>query len=261
MQEVKQVKVVWIYLLSLVLLAWSVAGYGVIDETMVLCLSFDDGAGNIATDSSKNRLNGKVEGAVWVDGKFGKALEFDGVDDFVEVPDDPELLLLDGGTFMAWVYIKEEKGHASWPRILIKSNTNGGTHGYDFLFDRAAGYSIRFCIGGACNSYFPMETESWHHVAATFDGKTIKIYADGKKVGEGPQPGPAIDTKGSPLRIGNGVAIDRPYHGMFDEIRIWSRPLKDAEIAEQMGKGTKEMLAVDPILKIATTWAELKGHH
>ena len=46
---------------------------------------FDEGQGNIAHDSSGNNNHGTIYGAKWVDGKFGKALEFDGVDDYVEI--------------------------------------------------------------------------------------------------------------------------------------------------------------------------------
>lgn len=243
----------------LVFLICSTAVYGAIDETMVLCLSFDDGQGNVATDSSMYNLNGKVQGGTtWVDGKFGKALEFDGATGIVEVADTKQLVLLDGGTFMVWANIYEGKGHDSWPRILIKSTINGGTEGYDFLFDRALGYSIRFCVGGVCNSFFPMETKTWHHIALTFDGKMIYIYVDGNKVAEGPQPGPAKDNTGSPLRIGNGVAVDRAYYGVYDELRIWSRPLDVNEINFQMARGTRDIIAVKPVSKLAATWAKIK---
>jgi hypothetical protein len=258
-QEVTIMKITGIFLSILVFLICSVIGYGAADETLVLALSFDDGQGNVAKDSSQYRFDGKISGGTkWVDGKFGKALEFDGDQGMVEVADEKELLLLDGGTLMAWVFIKTEKGHASWPRIAIKANTNGGTHGYDFLFDRANNYATRFCIGGVCNSYQPVETENWHHVAVTFDGKNIFVYTDGKEVGKGAQTGPAIDTSGSPLHIGNGVAIDRAFYGILDELRIWSRPLKKDEINWHKEWSSKEIFAVDVYSRTTTTWAEIK---
>lgn len=258
-QEVTVMKSTGIFLSMLMFLICSVIGYGAADETLVLALSFDDGQGNVAKDSSQYGFDGKISGGTkWVKGKFGKALEFDGDKGMVEVADEKELLLLDGGTLMAWVFIKTEKGHASWPRIAIKSNTNGGTNGYDFLFDRANNYATRFCIGGECNSYQPVETENWHHVAVTFDGKDIFVYTDGEEVGKGVQTGPAIDTSGSPLHIGNGVAIDRAFYGMLDELRIWSRPLKEDEINWHMERGSKEVFAVDAHSKTTTTWAEVK---
>lgn len=249
-------------LLSILMLSiWSMSVYGQVDESLVLALSFDDGSGSVARDRSQYGNDGKVDGAEWVDGKFGKALEFDGEGgDVVIVDDAPELLLLEGGTLMAWSYIMTEKGHASWPRIMIKSVNNGGTtNGYDFLFDRANGYSIRFCTGGECNSHFPMETDAWHHVAVTFDGKTIKVYADGEQVGEVAQLGPVVDSTGFDLHIGSGANFDRPFHGMHDEIRIWNRVLEEDEIKEHMELGTDDVFPVGRGSKIAATWGEIKN--
>lgn len=245
----------------MMLLIWSSTVYGQVDDTLVLCLSFDEGTGSVVKDSSSYHNNGDAQGTKWVDGRFGKALEFDGAGtDAVVVPDSPELRLLDGGTLMAWSYIMTESGHASWPRIMIKSSDNGGTtNGYDFLFDRAGGYSIRFCTGGECNSHFPVETDSWHHVAVTFDGNRIRAYADGEQVGEVNQIGPVVDTAGIELHIGNGAALDRPYHGIHDEIRIWSRPLEKDEIQTQMALSTTDLIAVQPQSKMAVTWAEIKS--
>jgi len=241
----------------LVLLALSTTVYGQVDESLVLYLSFDEGAGGTAGDSSLYGFDGKITGAKWVNGKFGEALEFNGVGDFV-VPDNPNLLLPDAGTLMAWANISTESGHASWPRIMIKANTNGGTDGYDFLFDRENAYAIRFCIGGVCTSYEAVETDSWHHVAVTYDGKTILVYLDGENVGEGAQAAAAIDTTGSDLQIGNGIAADRAYNGILDEIRIWSRALSEDEIEWNMNKGANEILSVEPRSKLASTWAEIK---
>lgn len=52
---------------------------------------FDEGSGSIAHDSSGNGQDGTVYGAGWTEGISDKALQFDGVDDYVEVPDNPSL--------------------------------------------------------------------------------------------------------------------------------------------------------------------------
>ncbi|MBD3181176.1 hypothetical protein GF312_02720 [Candidatus Poribacteria bacterium] len=250
------------YLLVSLFIVLSSVVYGAVDDTMVLALSFDEGQGAVAKDSSKYGFDGSITGAQWTNGKFGKALEFKGAGgDVVVVDDQPELLLLEGGTIMAWAYIMTEAGHGSWPRIVIKSNTNGGTHGYDLLFDRANAYAVRFCVGGECTSYEPVETEAWHHVAVTFDGEIIIPYLDGEPIGEANQLGPSIDTTGIPLHIGNGSAADRDYHGILDEVRIWSRPLSADEINFQMERATGEVLAVSSQNKATTTWAEVKDSH
>ncbi|GAI08512.1 unnamed protein product, partial [marine sediment metagenome] len=56
---------------------------------MVLKLSFDEGVGDVAQDASGHGNDGMlVDGPEWADGKISKALKFDGVDDYVKVPDD-----------------------------------------------------------------------------------------------------------------------------------------------------------------------------
>ena len=235
-------------------------GVAQVDEELVLYLPFDEGQGQVAQDESNSGLRANLDGPKWVDGRFGKALELDGVDDIITLNDADELKLLDGGTIMAWIYIKTASGHASWPRIMIKSETNGGTGtGYDFLLDRALGYSLRFCTGGACNTMdSPPETDTWQHIAITFDGDTIRGYIEGQEIGNIAQPGPTTDSAGQKAGIGNSPVDARQFHGLMDEVRVWSRALTEAEIQEQMELGADDLLAVEPQGKLAITWGALK---
>ena len=58
----------------------------------VLLLELDEGTGTIAHDTSDNGNDGSLyNGVAWVDGKYGKALSFDGVDDYVQVPHNASL--------------------------------------------------------------------------------------------------------------------------------------------------------------------------
>ena len=50
---------------------------------------FDEGSGSVANDSAGNGNNGNLVGSpMWVDGQTGKALEFNGVKDYVDTPVD-----------------------------------------------------------------------------------------------------------------------------------------------------------------------------
>ena len=70
---------------------------------------FDEGKGDIATDSSDQGNDGEIHGAKWVDGKFGKALEFDGVDNWVEVPHSPTVGFKAGTSFTITLHFKGSK--------------------------------------------------------------------------------------------------------------------------------------------------------
>lgn len=233
------------------------------DESLVLALSFDEGQGNEARDFSKYGFKATIEGPKWGTGKFGKALEFDGVDDLAKIADAPQLRLLNGGTLMAWAYILSG-GHASWPRLLHKANTTAGTGpGYEVLFDRANGDAVRVCLGSACVDSFvemKLNRETWYHIAVIFDGKTVKVYVNANLVAEKNQPGPIIDSPDIPIIIGNSFNAQRQFQGTIDEVRIWSRALKADEIKAQMNIGTQGVISsIDPKSKIATTWAYLKS--
>ena len=86
------------------------SGYAEIDpETCVGMWLFDEGSGNVAKDSSGNKNDGKlVENPKWVNGKFGKALEFDGAGSYVDCGDDESLNIPTGDsvTMCAWVNSK-----------------------------------------------------------------------------------------------------------------------------------------------------------
>jgi hypothetical protein len=243
----------------LLLLVFTTVAYGQ-DGSLVLALSFDEGQGEVAFDSSQYGFDGMIMGPQWVDGRFGSAMGFDGVDDFVEIADAPELRLLDGGTVMAWAYIMGG-GHGSWPRLIHKSNTTGGTGpGYEILFDRANGDAVRACLGGECQSYVPLDRETWYHIALTFDGTTIRVYVDGEPSGENVQLGPTIDSPDLSVIVGNSFNGERQFEGTIDEVRIWSRILDVGEIRSQMEMATNDVISsVEPHSKLASTWSHIKS--
>ncbi|MCX6013468.1 MAG: hypothetical protein NTV30_08710, partial [Chloroflexi bacterium] len=67
---------------------------------------FDEGSGNKVKDSSKNGNDGKLTGTKWVDGKFGKALDFNGSSDYVEIPDSDSLDVTNSIAIVAWIFKK-----------------------------------------------------------------------------------------------------------------------------------------------------------
>ena len=81
------------------------------DDTLILYLSFDDGAGTTAGDLSQYGNDGELNGdAQWADGKFGKALKFNGTSDWVEVPHADILTVDTDVTVIAWINPERHEG-------------------------------------------------------------------------------------------------------------------------------------------------------
>ena len=79
-------------------------------DALVGYWAFDEGKGDIAKDYSGNKNDGVLKGGpTWVAGKFGNALEFDGIDDNVEVPNMAGIDAFDEGTKGSKYSIQREK--------------------------------------------------------------------------------------------------------------------------------------------------------
>ena len=78
---------------------------GWMDKSLVLYLSFDEGNGDDAADGSVYGHDGElIKGPTWVDGQFGKALEFDGTKgQHVMVPINDTLQLREQFSMAFWV--------------------------------------------------------------------------------------------------------------------------------------------------------------
>lgn len=228
-------------------------------DGLILYHAYDEGEGEVAEDLSGSGHDGKIDKPNWVDGKFKKALKFNGAGSgtFVTV-ESTEALNVNECTFMTWIYADNWEG----TRQIVGKSVHGGCSGRGQygLFSEKGGFKLRFETedGRAdINADLP-ETEKWIHVAFTNDGEMAKLYIDGEIVGEGDIPG-ALNSIEDPLRIGQDC--DRPnnvFHGMIDEVRLWNRALSqdDINIAKDLNA---QATPVDPLGKLSTTWGNLKS--
>ena len=77
----------------------------IVPESIVAAWLFDEGNGKTASDSTGNGHDGAIEaGPKWVKGRFGKALEFDGTDDWVSIPHSKNLGFAAGKSFTITVH-------------------------------------------------------------------------------------------------------------------------------------------------------------
>ena len=90
---------------------------------LVAAYGFNEGAGSTVSDASGNGNHGTRSGAQWTNsGRYGKALVFDGVNDWVTVSDAPSLDLTTGMTLEGWVYPTALSGGSrnGWRTVILK---------------------------------------------------------------------------------------------------------------------------------------------
>ena len=224
--------------------------------------SFDEGKGDIAKDDSGNGNDGVLTGGPkWVEGKFGNALEFDGVDDYVEVPKMAGIAAFDAGTIELWVKLTVWDDYDNLFGTQTEANNinvirfergyNGNADKVRAIFgDKAGQYQSVF-------SDTALKTKTWNHVALTWKRaeNSAIVYLD------------AVPTEGNitkfpdvypAVRIGTGYA-GRFTEGIIDEVRMWSKALSQKELEDNMEKGYQDILAVYWQGKLSTSWGFIKS--
>ena len=182
------------FLVSVVLVLGLVSGVSA-EPNLVAHWTFDDDV----KDSSGNGYDGTIIGApIYVDGRVGKALDFDGIDDCVTIPGLTNPVNM---TYAFWVNADDLVG-SSYITLL------------EFGSDDPW-FGIR---GGGKIEFYPYVTSSrsitigrWYHIAVTSDGSESIIYINGQ-----------ADATGMPnTRTGTGLGIGHnvwPTH--FDGLII-----------------------------------------
>lgn len=170
-------------------------------------------------DLSGNKLDGIVNGATVSNGLEGLCYEFDGVDNYIEVPNN---LILSPSyiTIALWVYFNESKV----AEIIRKPGQ------YEF-FQSSQKVVFRTFLGEedlSNNTSIPLNT--WTYITAVFDGRQKSIYVNGILDSN------IVDISGTLKASTNSFEIGRyyngsyPFKGKIQDVRIYNRALTQEEI-------------------------------
>ena len=207
---------------------------------LVAAYNFEEASGATVVDVSGKGNHGTVSGATRTTaGKFGRALSFDGVDDWVTINDSASLDLTNGMTLEAWVYPTDTM--SGWQTVLNKEQPDGFGAAYylaansDLNQPEVAVYTTDWykLYGGPA-----LSANKWVHLVGTYDGSTMKLYVNGSQVSSQQQAG-GIDVTNGVLRIGGNSYWGEFFKGRIDEIRIYNRALSATEIKSDMNTAIK----------------------
>ena len=208
----------------------------IIDE-LVASWHFDEGSGNITYDSSGNDNDGTIYGATWVDGKFGKALSFDGIDDYVDCGDS-ESLRLGTSDFTIAVWFKENTGVSSHGSLISKGTYAANGEYAIYVFN---GDHIRYCFEGDCEhgDHTGLNDWQWHFMVSVQNGSVNRGYIDCELDAENTDMSVDITTnkhQGIGVRNlgvdGSTNLADAYFNGIIDEVFIFKRALSEEEILD-----------------------------
>ena len=203
---------------------------------------FDEGSGNIAHDTSGEGNDGTLyddnttndDGNTppqWIDGKFGKGLEFDGADDYVEVPDSESLDITNEITILAWINANRFPTEA----CILEKDVNP-LNGYGF-FVKSGYLAFLFGPGGYSWDYrsdvAQPQTNKWEFVGITYNGvDTINYYLNGEYM-DSKHPSGSIATNDKVLTIAKqAFSTSGWFNGTIDEVHIYNRALSEEEISD-----------------------------
>ncbi len=163
------------------------------------------------------------------------ALEFDGVNDYINCPDPPDGSL-DFGTcpfsVSAWVYLYSDQNHKFVTKVETAANE---------------GWALRINFGQLQfvlnDSYVvnasQLPLNSWCHIVGVRTATGLRLYVDGQNVANSDEGvGQNVSTP-YPLQIGwrYGSRPSVPHHGIIDDVAIYSCALSAAQINALMYHG------------------------
>ena len=191
----------------------------------------DEGSGSTIYDETDNNNDGTLVvgsgGAntttsdAWINGKHGSALNFDGIDDYIECGNDNSLNITDKLTIEAWIKTSDDG------RNMILGNRGEGTNAqYEFWTDAGHILFDRYTpTGGSVISGGSVDDGDWHHVAVTMDDSINEVVFYIDSAGETKSYIESY-TGGTPtyLTIGASLSpsIRYPFDGLIDDVRIYS---------------------------------------
>ncbi|MCG8310100.1 MAG: hypothetical protein MI975_22070, partial [Cytophagales bacterium] len=202
-----------------------------LSDSLVLYLPFNGNAVDSSTIGHTTHVNGPVPASDRF-GNSNSAYQFDGVDDNIEIADDPSLDV-DYLTLSVWIYVDSYTNDA---RILSRERSTDPKYLYSLLLSGTDDKypQFRLTLDGTylkMTSGTAVPLNTWTHLAATYDGSKMKIYINGVPDTEQTATGLITGTD-FPLYMSKSVSYTRFFHGRIDEVYAYNRALTSSEISE-----------------------------
>ena len=204
------------------------AAVGSVSNEFLAYWPFDEKEGVTLRDRSAWGNIGVLKGSpMWVEGKVGSALYFDGVDDHVLIDNSGSLNVASAFSISVWVRPEDNNLGTIVSKNGLKETVRGG---YKLsVGDSTLIYSVEGMASLASKTIF-LKPKEWTYILVTYDAKRSSrthLYVNGNRILSGTILAPEQNV--SELLIGRSQSGEF-FKGSIDELRIYNRSLTDAEI-------------------------------
>ncbi len=236
---------IYISILSMITPLWA------LDVEPVAWWALNEDSGDVAADAVSTRDGTVYNGAAWIEGVWDNGLDFDGSDDYVDLPIGDLIATLDDVTIAVWVDFSQDGG--SWQRIW---DMGSGTAVNWFLTPMNGSGRMRAAItvgGGGGESQVTADSilpTDWHHVAVSIDSDSMvmSLLLDGEVISQ-------ADTHLVPSDLGETTqnwlgrsqySADAYFNGSLDDMRIYDVCLSASEVIEVMADSSGGLTILSP---------------
>ena len=175
-------------------------------------------------------------------GKLGRALAFNGTDEYITA-DDQALEALQSGSIATWV-----------------KTTNSTSQ---VLMQRGSGTQPQLAIDGSGHISFSLDTGStthtllsdpgyndgnWHHIVASWGTSGMQLFVDDSQVANNGYTGTWQASPGAWFIGAANAGRSGLFKGTLDEAAIWNRQLTSGEIASLYNAGNGQVISVGPVI-------------
>jgi hypothetical protein len=184
-------------------------------------------------DENSSNNDGTIHGATWTTGISGSALNFDGINDNVLIPNSDNLNLENDMALEAWIYINNYEPE-SYNGIIAKYNVNGG---YLLTVDNFENNITRIKFFLRTNSTYHRFVTSdnslllnkWYHIVGVLDNNIMNLYVNGVKQAEQVEFTKPFYSN-EDVKIGIYNHSNWGFDGIIDEVSIYDEALTESEI-------------------------------
>ena len=209
----------------------------VTDDGLVLHFNFDQPPGPVIQDLSGYNNHGQfVHATHTTESHDGWAYEFNGVDNYIQVPHSPSLASTQF-TLLAWA--KSRDPNAAIDRGIMGKHREHDNISYYWLYQGATnvgGSMVGNQYGNFRHAAAPVDPllNTWGQIGLTYNGTQMSLYLNGQLVAQNIVTGYRGNTydlligAGEWSAFGNGP--QRWWDGWIDDVKVYNRALSDSEM-------------------------------